>query len=136
MHNKFFAVIVLVVLAIVGYFGYQYKNTKRLPDIKKITDSFTSFSNQVSEKSPQVKSVSFDASSQLQTLSERAGEVGQHAQNVLGSSIQVNEEEKKPIAESAIEYGRYIYCKQVVTEYEAAMEKSKDEKPAADEDTK
>lgn len=119
------AIGVLIVLAVGGYFGYNYYKTKQLPDFKKITENVTSFTSNISTKTPQVQNVSVDASSQLQTLSERAGEVGQHAQNVLGSSIQVNEEEKKPIHESAIEYGRYIYCKQVVTDYEKTAEDQK-----------
>lgn len=121
------ALAVLVLLAIAGYVGYIYKSTGQMPDVQKIAESITSMSTHVSEKSPEVQSVTTDASSQLHTLTQRAGEVSQHAQNVLGSSIEVNHEIKKPIHESAIEYGRYIYCKQVVTDYEAAVEESKKE---------
>jgi hypothetical protein len=116
------ALLVLIVLGIAGWVGWQYKSTGQLPDFKKIAESTASMSSQVSEKSPAVTNVTTDANSQLQTLTQRAGEVSQHAQNVLGTSIQVNEGVKKPIHESALEYGRYIYCKQVVMDYEKAAE--------------
>ncbi len=58
------------------------------------------------------------ASEELKIISERSKEVGEHAQNVLGSTIEVNEE-KQPIHERAIDYGRYIYCQQVVEDYES-----------------
>jgi hypothetical protein len=119
------AIVVIIVLASAGYIGYQYKTTKQLPDFQKMSSTITNFTSQVSEKAPKVQNTTTDASSQLQTLTQRANEVGQHAQNVLGSSIQVNEEEKKPIHESALEYGQYIYCKQVVMDYEKAIEESK-----------
>lgn len=118
------AIVVLIVLAIGGYVAYQYQVTKQIPDLKKAADTFAHFTSQVSDTSHTVKIPETDATQQLQVLSQRAGEVGQHAQNVLGSSIQVNESVKKPIHESAIEYGRYVYCKQVVTDYENSVEKN------------
>ncbi|MDQ5950907.1 MAG: hypothetical protein QG639_184 [Patescibacteria group bacterium] len=124
------ALAVLLLLAIAGYVGYIYKSTGQLPDVQKIAESISSMSSQVSEKSPQVQNVTTDASTQLNTLTERAGQVSQHTQNVLGSSIQVNNQIKKPIHESAIEYGRYIYCKQVVEDYETAVEKAETEESA------
>lgn len=124
--NRFGAVLVLLVIGFGVYCGYFYKTNNRFPDFQKATETISSVTSQISDKSPTVQTATTDASSQLQTLSQRAGEVGQHAQNVLGTSIQVNEEEKKPIHESAIEYGRYIYCKQVVTEYEKATENGRD----------
>lgn len=53
---------------------------------------------------------------QTQILSERSGEVGSHVKNVLGTFIEENEEE--PIQQRAFEYGRYLYCQQVVEDYE------------------
>jgi hypothetical protein len=73
------------------------------------------------------------ATTELQTLAERAQEVGGHAQNVLGSAIQRSDDgtlenplenaiqpatNQVPIHERALEYGRYLYCQEVVKEYE------------------
>lgn len=111
--------IAVVLIASVSYVGYFYYANKRLPTIADIpTKNITSLSISLPKKPENLETVTSNATEQIQTLGTRAGEVGQHAQNVLGTSIQVNEEEKKPLHESAIEYGRYIYCKQVVIEYE------------------
>jgi hypothetical protein len=73
------------------------------------------------------------ASLELQTLAERAQEVGGHAQNVLGSAIQRSDDgslqnplenavqpstDQAPLHERALEYGRYLYCQEVVKSYE------------------
>lgn len=118
------ALLVLVLLGVGGWIGWQYKTTGHWPDFNHIVETTTTMKNQVSEKSPVVTDATADASSQLETLAQRAGEVTQHAQTVLGSSIQVNEDVKKPIHESALEYGRYVYCKQVVTEYENSQQQT------------
>lgn len=55
---------------------------------------------------------------QLNTLSERGREVGEHVSKVLGESIQADDGAEVPIHERAFEYGRYIYCKEVVKDYE------------------
>lgn len=59
------------------------------------------------------------AESEVFGLSERTVEVSKHAGNVLGSTIQpAPEENTTPIHEKAFEYGKYVYCKQVVADYE------------------
>lgn len=58
------------------------------------------------------------ASDQLQVLSERTGTVTQEVGTVLGSSMQV-ETVDRPLHEKAFEHGRYLYCQQVIKEYEA-----------------
>lgn len=60
-----------------------------------------------------------NAESEIFNLSERTVEVSKHAGNVLGSSVQpVPDENTTPVHEKAFEYGKYIYCKQVVEDYE------------------
>lgn len=61
---------------------------------------------------------------QAQVLSERAKETTGHLQQILGDKIEVDEQaesqkKNKAIHEKAIEYTRYLYCKQVVDEWEA-----------------
>jgi hypothetical protein len=58
-----------------------------------------------------------DAASQTQELTLKAQELGEHAQKVLGESVQENTDQP-PIHEKVIEYGQYIYCKEVVKEWE------------------
>lgn len=59
-----------------------------------------------------------DIKAQLSVLSERSQEVGGHVGTVLGEYVQVNEQEDQPLHQSALEYGRYIYCQEVVKDYE------------------
>lgn len=120
--------LLLIIMLAAGVVGITYATTKQTPTIQSITSTVTGITSKVTETSPKVQGTTKDASSQLQTLTERAGEVSQHAQAVLGASIQVNESEKKPIHQSALEYGRYIYCKQVVMDYETAAKESKESK--------
>lgn len=57
---------------------------------------------------------------QTQVLTERAKETTEHVQQILGDKIQVDEEKQdKAIHEKAIEYTRYLYCRQVVDDWEA-----------------
>lgn len=55
---------------------------------------------------------------QVSVLSERSQEAFSQTQKVLGESITANPE-KQPLHEKALEYGQYIYCKQVVDQYES-----------------
>ncbi|OGJ37510.1 MAG: hypothetical protein A2383_00605 [Candidatus Pacebacteria bacterium RIFOXYB1_FULL_39_46] len=57
-------------------------------------------------------------SQQFAIMSSRAQEIGTQAKNVLGTSIQVDESSPS-IQQKAIDYGQYLYCKQVVDSYEA-----------------
>ena len=60
-----------------------------------------------------------NAESEISGLSEKTAEVTKHTGNVLGSSITTApEDQQTPIHEKAFEYGKYIYCKQVVSDYE------------------
>ncbi|PIR61921.1 MAG: hypothetical protein COY81_01840 [Candidatus Pacebacteria bacterium CG_4_10_14_0_8_um_filter_43_12] len=122
--NVVFGAIGLVVLATVGAVGYFYLQEKHLPSSlselqEKVLGSSTSLFSQLPEQVSSLK-MPDNTSEQLQILGERAADVTKQAQQVLGKSIQVNEaeKEKKPLHESALEYGRYMYCKQVVNEYE------------------
>jgi hypothetical protein len=88
----------------------------------------TGFLNQASTKLAQFKTrfpeakvpdLPTDTSQQVSTLASRSAEVGKHATQVLGDKIQVNEEDKDaPIHERAFEYGRYLYCQEVIKDFE------------------
>lgn len=56
---------------------------------------------------------------QTKVLTDRAKETGEHVQQILGDKVEVDEEQaEKPFHEKTIEYGRYLYCKQVVEDWE------------------
>jgi hypothetical protein len=56
---------------------------------------------------------------QTQVLTQRAKETTEHMQQILGDKVQVDEEkQEKAIHEKAIEYTRYLYCKQLVEDWE------------------
>ncbi len=56
---------------------------------------------------------------QTETLTTRAQQTSQHVQKVLGQTVEADEQKKdKAIHEKTIEYVRYLYCKQVVTDWE------------------
>ncbi|HCR80976.1 MAG: hypothetical protein UX28_C0001G0042 [Candidatus Pacebacteria bacterium GW2011_GWA1_46_10] len=50
-------------------------------------------------------------------LAEKAKELGTETKKVLGESVQVDESEPS-FQQKAVEYGQYLYCKQVVESYE------------------
>lgn len=70
----------------------------------------------------QLQSIVPQDDAQLGTLTKRGKEVGEHVAKVLGESIQADDSENVPIHERAFEYGRYIYCKEVVKDYEKKLD--------------
>jgi len=72
-------------------------------------------------KQDDVDLITQDVGEQTKILGERAKKTGEHIQQVLGESVKVNEAENdQALHEKAFDYGRYIYCKQVVEEYDNA----------------
>ena len=62
---------------------------------------------------------------QIKVLSNRVQESGEQVQQVLGETIEADEEEKlKSIQGNTLKYARYIYCKQVVEDWEAEYNQS------------
>ncbi len=55
---------------------------------------------------------------QVGDLSAKAKEVGEQTKKILGESVKVDEENSSSLQDRAIEYGQYLYCKQVVNNYE------------------
>jgi len=100
-------VIIAVMLSVV--YGIYFAGSKGWLDktpLKNLDYSRLNFVNQ-------------ETMDQTKILTERAQETGEHMQNVLGDQVKVDEEAKdKTLPEKAIEYGQYLYCKQVVTDWE------------------
>ena len=122
--TKLFLFIVLA--AVVGtfyYFGDTAKLTNSiLPQLKEtpLSSIIEKFDSIDTEKlTSTFQSGVQNAETEISTLGEKTVEVTKHTGNVLGSSITTAPEaEQTPVHEKALEYGKYIYCKQVVTDYE------------------
>lgn len=118
MKNLFPKLILLVLILGSGYYLLQQQGIISAPSL-----------NQQSTLpiSGEVKGSSDSLTAQAGTLSERAQEVGQHIGNVLGTYVQPasapdnetnSSSTKPPLHEQAFEYTRYLYCQQVVKDYE------------------
>lgn len=133
-----FVVLIVVVLGTGFYWannqGYL-KNTplanislpSSLQNVAILKNSSSSLNSFIEQE--KIQEIAKDATNQTQILTEKVGEVGGHAQKVLGNSIQsandkdndgseASENGNKPLHERTLEYGKYLYCKQVVAEYE------------------
>jgi hypothetical protein len=71
----------------------------------------------------QLNSAAQQAQQQLQVTGEKFQTVSGNAQQILGAAVQENEKETKTAPEKALDYGKYLYCKQVVTEFEKQQAK-------------
>lgn len=63
------------------------------------------------------------AEKEISQLSTRSEEVKKHADNILGAAKSLESPfeataDSTPIYEKTFEYGKYVYCKQVVEDYE------------------
>ncbi len=58
--------------------------------------------------------------SQVKILAEKAKEAGSVAQGFVQEVVKEDKDSDKNISEKAFEYGKYIYCQEVVKQYEAS----------------
>lgn len=121
LKTKLFLFAVLIAIAATFYY---------FGDTKKLVDTILSYVEKTPLKSVVEKSGGIDtqnvsqdlqqgvqdAENSFSQLSQRTQEVSKHVGNVLGSSVEATN--STPLHEKALEYGQYIYCKQVVSEYE------------------
>ena len=75
----------------------------------------------------QIEEISEEGISQVETLIERGSVLSEQTSKVLGSSIQVNEEDEKRLHEKAMEHAKYLYCKSVIEQYEKISPEPKEE---------
>jgi len=88
--------------------------------------------NDLEEKKEQlqgsVKGITYTIGDQTQELTSRGQEVSEHVGNILEKYIKPTEEtqssedasdnQDKPIYEETLDYGRYLYCQQVIRDYD------------------
>ncbi|GIK84437.1 MAG: hypothetical protein BroJett025_10590 [Patescibacteria group bacterium] len=128
----FFLLVIIAVVATLYYFGDPQKLTNTITEKLKSTPlapAAEKFESLDAQKVTQGFQLGIqNAEAEISELSKRTTEVSQHAGNVLGSSVKAAPEENTtPIHEKAFEYGKYIYCKQVVTDYETLNPSLKEE---------
>lgn len=111
-------IIVLVVLAIVGLFLFVKQSggnaISKIPHIEQIL--------KIDQK--RIEKIAENATGEFSIIAERGKVLTEHAGKVLGSTVEEPEKEAKPLHERAFEYGRYVYCQEVVKEYEKSVEKT------------
>lgn len=59
-----------------------------------------------------------DGMAQVKILATKAKEAGGVAQSFVEQVVKVDNNKDKNISEKAFEYGRYVYCQEVVKQYE------------------
>ena len=110
----------LLIAGVVGWLGYFYFQNKRLPSAEEFIAAVTNIPALFSEKTSLNTSELPGVDQKTQTaVSDALNEGKQRVDMVLGEAIEVASDSSKPAAQKALDYGRYLYCKQVVEEYEA-----------------
>ena len=89
-------------------------NISQVSDLKNI---FQGNFNQEEAKEG-ISTLTENAGEQIKHLSEKALEAGEITQSFIEEAVQTDEEGEKNISEKAFEYGRYVYCQQVVEDWE------------------
>ncbi len=107
---------VLLIVLILGFIGLAIGySTNALPDQIKQPVGF------IIEKIPKTQVVLDRAllASQAAQFTERGSQAFQQGTKVLGAAITVDETQKdSSLTDRALNYGRYLYCKQVVEDWE------------------
>jgi len=123
-------VIILTVLAIAYVVAYSFNV---LP--KQVSDVTNSIFQTGKDKLPQLQE-SLDKeliASRAAELSERGGQVLETTSDVLNNVVAVDESQPEgSLTDRAITYGRYLYCKQVVEDWEKTATKSGESQTATD----
>ena len=110
----------VVVIAFVGWLGYFYYQNNRLPTLDELTASAQGIPALFSEKVPlDTASLPQLPAENQQALTAAIEQGKERVDMVLGDAIEVASESDKPAAQKALDYGRYLYCKQVVEEYDS-----------------
>lgn len=115
----------LLLLVITGaIIGYTYYNTGSIPrNLPQFVAALPPRENSLGSQqlsqlsSLEVPKLAPENSEQFKTFEDRASNVSSQIGEVLGTAIQ-EASESGSIQDKVFEYGRYLYCQQVVEEYE------------------
>ena len=111
--RAFFTLISLGLMVVAAYFLIPTQDTFSL---KSVADNLGGTLKNAGNLSPEFSDTASSVTEQAQSLSKNAG-------SVLGAIS--SDKSDQPIHEKAFEYGRYEYCKQVISDYEARQNYSK-----------
>lgn len=109
----------LVILTAIGYgalwAGYTYQVippalAERIPP--SIADHFAA------QQPQDFSELTQSAQQQIQSAVTQAIQTTQTSQNILGEYIEATPQEDQALHQKAFEYGRYLYCQQVVEEWQ------------------
>ena len=124
-HHHYFIRMLLLILVLVGVIiGYTYFNTGSVP--RTLGQFLTALpprkeslgTQQLAQLSQiQIPRLTPENTDQFKTFEDRASSVSSQIGDVLGTAIQ-EASESGNIQDKVFEYGRYLYCQQVVEEYE------------------
>ena len=112
----------LLIAGVVSWLGYFYFQNRRLPSAEEFIAAVTTIPSLFSEKASMSTSAIPGVNEQTQiAVSDALNEGKQRVDMVLGEAIEVASDSSKPAAQKALDYGRYLYCQQVVEEYELSQ---------------
>jgi hypothetical protein len=119
----------LLVLALL-FFAYRFARQQGLVKgawFDQLDDKVTNI-NPWQEKAPELnmdlEKLGNDGLNQVQILASQAKDAGSVAQEFVQEVVKVDENKDKNLSEKAFEYGRYIYCQEVVKQYEELEKQS------------
>ncbi len=114
MFRKVLFIIAALLLLVGGYWWYTHRgfNVSQLFSKLSFPATFSVPKQFSGEIIPQ------NAEKSVQELTVRAQNAMNQAGTILGTAVQQSSESGS-IQEKAFEYGRYLYCQQVVTDYES-----------------
>ncbi|MBU1033332.1 hypothetical protein KKI22_00070 [Patescibacteria group bacterium] len=132
MLRKLFTIIIAITLVIFAYKFAKNKGWLNNEIFSKIEESLPKSItlpwqkdkeiefDQIDFTQEDLKNLGENGVSQIKTLTEKAKEAGGVAQEFVQEVVKVDENSEQNISEKAFEYGKYIYCQEVVKQYEAS----------------
>ena len=111
---RFLFLVVLVLVVTVIAFGHSWGLALPEP-IPSWLSILSPATQQVTNKIPQINVDQVDNS--LTSLTERSSVLKNTISQIAAEAVKVDDQDK-PLTEKALEYGRYLYCKQVVEDWE------------------
>lgn len=132
MLRKLFTIIIAIALVVFAYKFAKNKGWLNNEIFSKIEESLPKSItlpwqkdkeiefDQIDFKQEDFKNLGENGVSQIKILTEKAKEAGGVAQEFVQEAVKVDENGEQNISEKAFEYGKYIYCQEVVKQYEAS----------------
>ncbi|MBP7875470.1 hypothetical protein KA012_00555 [Candidatus Woesebacteria bacterium] len=117
--NFFRSLFFFTLVVVIGWTGYFYYQHHRVPTLDEAQQALsqipTLFSQKVATNSVTLPKI--DQGNQ-QSLTQAINEGKTRVDEALNDAIIVASDSDKPAAQKALDYGRYLYCKQVVEQYD------------------